>query len=305
MKIYNLYPPFLYIPEESNFSDMWEVFCLKLLKIDLKTNSIERRQPPEQGVDLYYKDLKRAYQCKSNLKDTKFNITNAKKSLTSALQIKDLLPWEKYYLCTNKNLTGKEIKQLKEIYNDIEIKGMDYWIGLCKENPLLVQNDFRTLLNVNEARIVNDFNVSHYIKNLDIKLQNDPIKILFYVDMRRTIYELKLSKNMLVKDLLELLRCILNFAEIFSEFDGKLKITHYFMYEGIKYYEESNCNSKLSDIGLTDGSIITYWIKYFHTQNNVENNNLQFNESQVDRQKSNLLTEKIFARFDKSLEVSI
>ncbi|WP_455819594.1 hypothetical protein [Clostridium butyricum] len=49
MKIYNLYPPFVYIPEESNFSDVWEVFYLKLLKIDLNTNNIERRKPPKQG----------------------------------------------------------------------------------------------------------------------------------------------------------------------------------------------------------------------------------------------------------------
>lgn len=302
MKIYNLYPPFLYIPEESNFYDTWEVFCLKLIKIDLKTNSIERRTPPEQGVDLYYKNKRIAYQCKSNLKDTKFNITNAKKSLVSALQIKDSLPWEKYYLCSNINLTGKEVTKLQKVYGDIEIKGKDYWIGLCKDNPSLVQSDFRTLLDVNEARIISDLNISLYMKNINSKLQKSPIKIRFYTDLHKTLYEITLSKNMLVKEFLELLRCILNFSEVFSEYDGKLKITHYFMYDGVKYFEDSNCSSMLCDIGITDGSIITYWIKYLHTQNNVENNVLQFNESEIDYKKSNLITTKIFERFDRSLE---
>jgi hypothetical protein len=85
MQRYLLYPPFLTVHEETNFSDIWESFCLKLLKLEYGTNEIQRRRPPENGIDLYYKSKKIAFQCKSTLEGNKFNIKNACNSLCSAL----------------------------------------------------------------------------------------------------------------------------------------------------------------------------------------------------------------------------
>ncbi|HBN90794.1 MAG TPA: hypothetical protein DD408_16665, partial [Rheinheimera sp.] len=62
---YRLVPPFLYVPEEQDFSKAWEFFCCKLLNLSNMTTEIYVRNPPEQGVDIYYPSKKIAYQCKS------------------------------------------------------------------------------------------------------------------------------------------------------------------------------------------------------------------------------------------------
>lgn len=91
--LYKLYPPFLVVPEEQDFSDAWESFCFKILSLEKSKNNLHRRNPPEQGVDLYDTTDKIAYQCKSveSGKSGDFNVTQAVNSLKSALAIKDEL----------------------------------------------------------------------------------------------------------------------------------------------------------------------------------------------------------------------
>lgn len=300
-KIYKLYPPFLCIPEEENFSDVWEAFCLKLLKIEFQTNNIERRKPPEQGVDLYFKEKKIAFQCKSNLKDTKFNITNAKNSLLEAKKIQNLLPWETYYLCSNINLTGIQMEVLQQIYSNIEIKGQDYWVGLCKKNYKLVQNDFRSLIGISNERITKDLNIQTNFNNIDWLLNDDPINILLYSEKNYEFYELNISKNASIKDLLKILRCIFNFGEFFSESNGQFDITHFFMHNDNKYFENSNDNRKLADICIENGSILTYWIRYSHRCNGITHDAMNFNNMGISTEKVNSLIKQIFNRFNNSL----
>ncbi len=97
---YRLEPPFLYVAEEQDFSKAWEHFCCKLLNLSNKTTEIYVRNPPEQGVDIYYPSKKIAYQCKSveSGKSGDFNAAKAIESIEAAKRIKTELGWQTYVL---------------------------------------------------------------------------------------------------------------------------------------------------------------------------------------------------------------
>lgn len=71
---YILKPPFFIIAPHTRFSDAWEHFCKKLLRLDHKTTQIIRLRPPDLGADLIWKEKRTVYQCKSSEAES-FNVT--------------------------------------------------------------------------------------------------------------------------------------------------------------------------------------------------------------------------------------
>ncbi|KAF6563651.1 MULTISPECIES: hypothetical protein [unclassified Paenibacillus] len=309
--MFRLHPPFLNIPEENNFSDMWENICLKLLKLEKGTNNILRRSPPESGVDLYYEEEKIAYQCKCVIQDSgKFNIKKAKDSLEAALKIKDELLWEKYVICTNINLTGSQINQLKNIYSGVEIRDKDYWIGLCEKYYSLIKHHFNTVLRIPETSIVNHFNTQinlpkhkkNYLQSLLLKGNN--INVLFYTKKHDTLYELTVSLHYTVRDLIILLRARMNLTKHYSEqIVDDSEITEVLKIDNVDYFLGSGSEDQtLKQLNIQNGAIICYEILVYLNEFGITIPYLLLNNKYCRKENFETnIVQKVFSEFDRSI----
>jgi len=266
MSEYYLYPPFFKNQSESSFADSWESFCLKLLKLENNTQSIQRRTPPEYGIDLFYKDKKIAYQCKSVAdKDGNFNITKAKESLKSALVVKEELGWEEYYICANSDVTGQQIKKLKEEYENLELKEKNYWLGLCEKYPAIVQSNFRKLVDVPTQfqlkKIQNTLNIPSSIKDR-INKEDNVFCIWIYTNNGDRVFQLKVFSEMLFSEFILLLRSILgvsNKAVINTE---ELKVSCGISFNDDLEFTYDGDKRNLQEIGITENSKVCLVLRF-------------------------------------------
>ncbi|WP_315110215.1 hypothetical protein [Clostridium intestinale] len=275
MNIYKLYPPFLYVPEEYNFYDQWEVFCLSLLKLENKTNDIERLKAPEGGVDLYYAKNNTAYQCKSCIEGSEVNLTKITNSLKNALKVKEILGWKKYVVCSNKNLTINQIEKIKKIYNDVEVKGEDYWIELCKKYPQYVKQYFRIVIELNKPiyNYRNDINFNRIYNKIDGKLNrsknNDYIN--FNCEIHKKFYRIPISLKLSISEFMFMLRNIMDLDDVYKETCGNFVVQEKIIFNNEEFYYNPNDYRSLEEIGLKNEEIVFYQI-------NVKNKNLNFDE---------------------------
>jgi hypothetical protein len=145
----SFFPPFFVIEPEATFADAWETFCCDVLNRHEKTTEIYKRKAPERGVDLYWREKGYAYQCKSVSDDKgKFNVTKAVESIKAALEIRKTLPWDKFYLCVNVEITGNQVDKLRKALPDIELLTPSYWGPRCQEQWEHVKGRFKRLVPV-------------------------------------------------------------------------------------------------------------------------------------------------------------
>jgi len=259
---YRLSPPFLYVAEEQNFSDTWEAFCCKLLKISNKTTDIYIRNPPEQGVDIYYPSKKIAYQCKSieSGKSGDFNVTQAIKSIEAAKRIQADLGWEKYILCVNVAISGSAEATLRKELPDIEILPNSYWVGLCEANPIEVERNFRRLLDVPRQKVLDAIQnrfVDHYSAQLKQKIEDASFDIFLFSNRYDTVYRVPVAESFNCSDLLNVFREFFKLPESTSiSTEGiDVSLTHAMVFNG-KIIPLKN---SLGNSGVSHGSVITYW----------------------------------------------
>ncbi|MFK7797143.1 MAG: hypothetical protein AB8E82_06790 [Aureispira sp.] len=247
---YHFYPPFFVVSESTSFFDAWESFCRKILNLENKTHEIYKRSPPENGVDLFYKSKKIAYQCKSTQSslDPKFNITKAVDSLKTAIKAKEEIGWEEYHLCTNIEITGKQQNTLEKVFPDIKFKPLSFWMEMCEKYPSKVRKNFRQLVKTptrsSPIDKIDSFE-KFYTEIQREKLLKDSFTILLYSDKMEKVFEFKVSKNFTGNDLIEIIRKRFSLIKPF-EFDGfpvdkdtygKIKVT-------VDLYTETNLLDK-------------------------------------------------------------
>ncbi|MGH1280685.1 hypothetical protein [Bacillus basilensis] len=234
----------------------------KIVKIRKINNDIERGTPPEQGVDLHFKEKGIAYQCKSVVGSISgFNITKAVKSLERALCIQKTLPWEQYIVCSNVNLTGNQITKLKEVYSNVDTKGHDYWVGLCEKYSQQVKRNFRVLLEIPSDIIHTTFNSleEHYLEKSKTKMEKDTLEIFFYYEKHDRVYQMKVSLDFTLKELKNIIRSFLDIPKGLIGQNGLVYIYDFLIIEGEKQEEE---DKTLRDVGIIPNSVFTYWLSY-------------------------------------------
>lgn len=305
MNIYELYPPFIYIPEECNFADQWEEFCLRLLKLDNKTNDIERRKAPESGIDLYYNEKKIAYQCKCNLYGTRVNVTKIIDSLKVALSQRDEEKWTKYIICTNENLTGSQIKKIRSICKDVEFKGKSYWVGLCNDYSQYINKYFRALVPLDKELIrYTDYMYNPKLFEISKKLQGNSNEHINFVSVKHDkIYKIPISLKISVHELIYLLREMLNLNNVYKETNGNYFAREQIIFnEEILYYNEKD-NRSLEEIGLKNEEVIFYAINICNKAINFDKSDLQllYNENNIN---INEIEKNIFIKFDSKINDS-
>ncbi|UHA72048.1 hypothetical protein [Paenibacillus sp. 481] len=303
---YLLYPPFLVVEEENNFPDMWEVFCLKLLKLDLKTNSIVRRTPPEQGVDLYYRDNKIAYQCKCVINENnKFNVTNTINSITKAISIKTSLPWDTFTLCLNVNLSGKQEKSLRAFYPTIDIKTKDYWVDICERYPDQVRRNFCIVTKISDIDILRSerFLLSGFKNNLAPQFSDSDnvIHILLYSEQNSRISKIPIPTSFTLKEFHQYMGILYNLQEYYSANYGEFKIITTINIKGRKILSSNITDNKtLLELGINDGDIIGFEISLVSSHNpKLTYSALWLNEqSTFKEEKAQQIVSEIFLDFN-------
>jgi hypothetical protein len=250
------------VAESQDFSKAWEHFCCKLLNIKNKTTTIYVRNPPEQGIDLYYPSKKIAYQCKSveSGKSGDFNVTHAIQSIQTALSVKKELGWKKYVLCVNVDISGTAEKALKEALPEIEILSTSNWVRLCEKHPIEVEINFRRILEVPRAKVldaINDTFIEHYSRKLKKKIENSHFDIFIYCNTHDKTYRIAVSEEFSCGDLHDILCGFFKLpkpAKIEAE-EINVALSHHVIFNGAKLTQ----NQILKDLGVTQGSIITFW----------------------------------------------
>ena len=145
----HLYPPFFGTEPQNSFADAWEVFCCDVLNRHEKTTQIRQRRPPENGVDLIWREKKVAYQCKSveSGRTGDFNVTKAVESMKAAVAHRDEIGWKQYVICTNVELTGNQETNLRQASEEADVElGLltpSFWVPRCHEQWWKVQGRFR------------------------------------------------------------------------------------------------------------------------------------------------------------------
>lgn len=261
---YRLQPPFLYVAEQQDFSKAWEHFCCKLLNLKNKTNEIYVRNPPEQGVDLYYPSQKIAYQCKSieSGKSGDFNATKVVESIKAAKRIKKELGWEKYYLCVNVAISGTAEETIKKALPDIKILPNSHWVDLCENNAVEVERNFRRLVDVPRAKVleaINDSFVPYYSDQLKKKVEADSFDIFLYTNRHDTAYRVPVAAEFTISELINIFQKFFKLpgpTDITSE-GIRVSLSHSIVFNG----KPIPLAETLKEVGITHGSIITYWTK--------------------------------------------
>lgn len=259
---YRLEPPFLYVAEEQDFSKAWEHFCCKLLNLSNNTTEIYVRNPPEQGVDIYYPSKKIAYQCKSieSGKSGDFNAAKAIESIEAAKRIKTELGWQTYVLCVNVAISGTAEAALKKALPDIQIFPNSHWTQLCETHPVEVERNFRKLVEVPRAKVIdaiyNRF-IEHYSVQLQEKIKESSFDIFLYSNRHDTTYRIPVSESFSCRDLLGIFRELFKLPESASiAAQGiKVSLSHAVVFNGKKM----TLSNSLKDAGIVHGSVITYW----------------------------------------------
>lgn len=262
---YRLLPPFLFYPEEDDFSDVWERFCCKLLNINYKTTEIFIRNPPEQGVDIFFPTQKIAYQCKSieSGKSGDFNVTKAVESIRAAKAIQSTLGWKRYVLCVNVAISGKAEATLKAELPSIEILPNSHWVHMCETHPAEVERNFRKIIEIPAPRIqtaIAERFISSYSEDLKKRLGSSPITIFLYCNRHDTTYRVPVSESFTCGDLIEIFRAFFKLPESQTlKSEGiSVSLSHSVVFGG----DMISLSKTLRDAGIQAGSVVTYWTTF-------------------------------------------
>lgn len=298
---------FLIYPGEANFDDVWEMFCCKILNIEKRKNNIYRRIPPENGIDLFSPDDKIAYQCKSteNADCQGHNITKIEQSYQSALTHKNELNWEKYYLCLNYDLTGKQESNLKEKLPNVEILGKSYWLNLCQKYPLMISDNFRQFIPISIDLInqtIDDTFYEDYADNLKSKLEKNKYEISAYCNRSKSIYKFFVSDEFTIKDIIQILTNAwgLPKPQHINGFDFGL--SRAIIFNNSKH----SIDKTLKELGIIENSIIAMWttITYGESNSGKGGGFLEFKILKNPKQgliEYEELIKKVFENFDNKI----
>jgi hypothetical protein len=100
-------------------------------------------------------------------------------------------------------------KKIRAILPDIEILTPIYWTAICKKFPDAVNSRFRQLITIPESSIVqaiSEIYLQDYTHQLQERIQTLPYTLLIYSNRRNQLFELPVSLDFSVEEILTILR---------------------------------------------------------------------------------------------------
>lgn len=259
---YYLYPPFLIIEPQTSFDKAWEELCRQLLSLKHKTHEIRHRTPPDLGADLIWHSQGIIYQCKAteNGQTGSIDVKKIKASIERAKHHQKDLGWQKYVLCTNVDITGKQEQSLREYMPEIEFLVRGYWIDLCKEFHLLIADRFRTLVQVSQQHVAQAISQAHIrasVQHFYEKLALSPSVLLVYSHRRSQVFELPVSPDFSIEDVLIILKELFELptAREYKDIDVSIALSYSLSIDN----KEVPPGKRLHEFALEDRPVVTLW----------------------------------------------
>jgi tetratricopeptide (TPR) repeat protein len=164
-----------------------------------------RLRPPDLGVDILYRDQKKAFQCKSSERGIygRIDAEESAKSLETAIKHKSALGWRQYSFATNADYTGAGYEKILlrarkkgVLEKQLEFLGPAYWDQLCVEHSKVIEDRFDYRLSLSQKDLYEAVAKALPQVSLNISSQGTDRKIV----LTNNLTELKLEHN-LVGDL--------------------------------------------------------------------------------------------------------
>lgn len=176
----NLFPPYL-SQEGYDFNKVWELFCFQALSLHCNykiENPLEIREAPDNGIDIFDKKTKIAYQCKSTESGNSngHNLTKIVSSYNEALKVKDELSWEKYIICVNYELNDELVRNIKEKIQNVEVFDKSFFNQIAKKEFNTLKRNFKFVIPLSNERIHNTISrgfVASYSQELKQALKDN------------------------------------------------------------------------------------------------------------------------------------
>jgi len=219
---YNFSANFLKIVSpDSNFGQAWETICDILLRAEYNDTSQIRIKAPDKGIDIYRQSEEIAYQCKSSELAIHGNIdaTECINSIISAVNVKNSINWNKYFIATNSNFTGTAFQRLQDFLKaenitNVEQLGPAYWSDLAEKHLNKISNYLDYRLQLTEQEVFEAFKKAKYYDTYIQKYEEEISTQIYIVEVsnNRTPIKLKIpfSPNLTIKNLLDVVKTILN-----------------------------------------------------------------------------------------------
>lgn len=271
---YNFSSNFLKIlPPDTNFGKAWESLCYYLLCQEYGHHSLYRLNPPDRGIDIFQKDIKRAYQCKSleNGASGTLEVFESIGSLKTAMCHRDDFEWHPYCFATNANYSGagfeKILRAAEELNidkNRIEHLGPEYWSELCEKYSNKIQDRFDYRFSVTEEQVIEALKKARFYDEYISKYKSEIEKSDFslIVTNNRTPVEISIpfSEELSVKDYLDVAKSLLgisldwtNFPDLNTSAGPSVSVT---------IGQKSQLfSTKIKELPINNGDKLEVWIK--------------------------------------------
>ncbi len=217
------------VPPDTSFSQAWESICAILLRAELGPEGLIPFSPPDYGIDILHRPMKRAYQCKSTAEGAGGTIDGreAASSLETAYKHQHSLDWVIYAFATNAYFSGVGIEKILlrakgfDLNPDlIEFLGPDYWDQLCCKHSILIEDRFDYKVSAAEKKVLEavleiikeEYGRNSSLGELIASLEQQGSTVTFTNNMTELKIELPLSLDLPIERYLGLLSALLRLS---------------------------------------------------------------------------------------------
>lgn len=218
------------VPPDTAFSQAWESLCAILLQAELGSGGLIRFSPPDYGIDILHRPMKRAYQCKSTAEGAGGTIDGkeAMSSLETASKHQNALGWALYAFATNAYFSGVgterillRAKELSLHPTVIEFLGPDYWDQLCCKHSELIEDRFEYKISAAEKKFLEALKrigLHPKLEGLVALLENSELKVTLTNNLTQLEIELPLDPDLPVGRYIDLISTLLKFSSEWINF---------------------------------------------------------------------------------------
>lgn len=213
------------IPPDTNYGEAWESICHDLLVAEHPGASIQRMNPPDNGIDLFRRDNAVAYQCKADERGAfgSLSATESIASLQTAHAHRSAFAWRSYVLCTNANYTGAAAEKIQDAASElglekgeIDFHGPERWDDLCTKHYGVVARRLRYRVETSEEHVISALKTAgyydQYVHQYAEKIRSSGFRVV--VTNNRTPVELEIpfSPDLTVENCLDVTQALLGIS---------------------------------------------------------------------------------------------
>jgi hypothetical protein len=258
---------------DTNFGDAWESLCFELLREELQDNSLMRLNPPDCGIDILYRKLNRAYQCKSHEQGASgtINADDSVNSLTTAYKDRATFGWQTYYFAINGKYSGTGFKKIMAAaaklgltQQQVEFLGPEYWDELCAKHFEKVRDRFDYRIGATEKQVIDALRSARYferyISEYSEKISRANFSLVITNNRTPLEIEIPFSPELSVENYLDVAKGLLGISLDWTNFND-LNTSAGLSLSVTIDRKAQPFSAKIGDLPIEPGQKLELWIK--------------------------------------------